>query len=166
MRTRDQHVPLSKKKPLKLPFRTRNDQTFTQIMLIPKIRLESPDYVIWSCSQCATVIEFSFSAFTITHLFDRHTGGWDKSLVSWLGYLKPEVPFCPKTQVAISLEIRDTGFKVRVALQAAEDMACREDQPGIAMALERRWAEHRGDCTVTHLFWLHLPLQPMCENFL
>lgn len=50
----------------------------------------------------------------------------------------PEVPFCPKTQVAISLEIYYTGFKVRVALQAAEDMACHEDQPGIAMALESK----------------------------
>lgn len=165
MRTRDQHVPLSKKKPLELPLRTRNDQTFIQIMLIPKIRLESPDYVIWSCSQCATLNFLSLLLPLLISLIDTWGVG-DKSLVSWLGYLKPEVPFCPKTQVAISLEIYYTGFKVRVALQAAEDMACHGDQPGIAVALERRQAEHRGDCTVAHLFWLHLPLQPMCENFL
>lgn len=112
MRPRDQHVLLSKTKPLKLPFTSRNDHSMTKatqlhlllalglilllfkpiITLTPKMGLESSAHFSWSSSQCTTLTGFPFLAFTITHFFDWHTGTGDQSLASsWLGYLNPEL---------------------------------------------------------------------------
>lgn len=112
MRPRDQHVLLSKTKPLKLPFRSRNDHSMTKaarlllllalglilllfkptITLIPKMGLELSAHFSWPSSQYATLTEFPFLAFTIAHFFDWHIGTGDQSLASsWLGYLNPEL---------------------------------------------------------------------------